>query len=118
MEIHIKRVYEPVSPDDGLRVLVDRLWPRGLRKCDAAIDVRATGLAPSNELRRWFDHKEDRFEEFATCYRRELEQARRHAHAILSAGKANGNVMTLLYAARSHSCNHAIVLRDWLVTHL
>lgn len=116
MQIQIKRVYETEDSGDGLRVLVDRLWPRGLRKCDAAIDVWAIDLAPSTELRRWFAHREDRFDEFATRYRQELEQARDHADAILIAAK--GDVVTLLYAARNPACNHAIVLREWLITTL
>ena len=75
MQFQIKRVYERPAPTDGVRVLVDRLWPRGLTKRDAAVDVWAKELAPSDDLRRWFTHKDERFEEFTRRYRRELASA-------------------------------------------
>lgn len=111
MEIHIKRVYDPPSPDDGLRVLVDRLWPRGLKKEDATIDVWAKDLAPSTNLRKWFSHDAGRFEEFAGQYRDELRQS---AADLVRIGITASRV-ALLYAARSTSCNHAVVLQSWLL---
>jgi uncharacterized protein YeaO (DUF488 family) len=72
--IRLKRVYEPVAPDDGMRVLVDRLWPRGLSKADAAIDRWMKNIAPSTELRRWFGHDPKRWPEFYRRYSQELLQ--------------------------------------------
>ena len=94
-DIRLKRAYEPPSPEDGLRILVDRLWPRGLRKADAAIDRWLKDIAPSTELRHWFGHEPTRWEEFRRRYRSELSAhtgpaerasrdcARRSAHARL-----------------------------------
>ena len=73
VQVQIKRVYDKPAPTDGLRVLVDRLWPRGLTKKDAAINVWAKDLAPSSELRTWFNHRDERFEEFTRRYRLELD---------------------------------------------
>jgi uncharacterized protein YeaO (DUF488 family) len=112
MEIRIKRVYDSPSPDDGLRVLVDRLWPRGVKKADAAVDVWAKDLAPSSELRKWFNHDGNRFEEFAHRYRDELDSANVSLEPIMTA--ADHDVVTLLYAARNPTCNHALVLQNWL----
>lgn len=73
-KIKIKRIYEQSSADDGYRVLVDRLWPRGVSKKDANLDEWNKEIAPSTELRKWFDHKEERFDEFACRYREELNE--------------------------------------------
>ena len=112
--LQIKRVYEPAAPEDGWRVLIDRLWPRGISKERAAADWEK-GLAPSTELRTWFGHDPARFEAFSVAYRKELDQnetaadfARRCAAAL-----AERNV-TLLYAAKDENCCNAPVLRDWL----
>ena len=72
--VRLKRAYEPAAPDDGVRVLVDRLWPRGLRKADAAIDRWMKDIAPSTELRQWFGHDPERWPEFHRRYARELQQ--------------------------------------------
>jgi uncharacterized protein YeaO (DUF488 family) len=74
LDIRLKRAYEPPAPDDGTRVLVDRLWPRGVSKAKAAIDHWLRDIAPSTELRQWFAHEFDRWEEFRRRYRAELEQ--------------------------------------------
>jgi uncharacterized protein YeaO (DUF488 family) len=110
----IKRIYEPVASTDGFRVLVDRLWPRGLSKEDAAVDHWAKALAPSTELRRWFGHRPERWEEFANRYLTVLESDEAQAELaalrkLLREGKA-----TLLYAARDEDQNNAVVLRDFL----
>jgi uncharacterized protein YeaO (DUF488 family) len=111
LRIEIKRVYDKPLPIDGTRILVDRLWPRGLNKEDAALDHWTKDLAPSSELRKWFDHKPERFEEFGRRYRAEL----RHSPAIDAArAYAKQERMTLLYAARDPTCNHALVLADYL----
>jgi uncharacterized protein YeaO (DUF488 family) len=110
--IRLKRAYDPPSPEDGLRVLVDRLWPRGLRKADAAIDRWLKDIAPSTELRRWFGHDPGRWDEFRRRYRDELA-----AHPDLLdelRGLARAGVVTLVYSARDERHNDAVVLRDVL----
>jgi uncharacterized protein YeaO (DUF488 family) len=107
MSFKIKRVYDPAEKADGLRVLVDRLWPRGLKKVDAHLTQWLKEVAPSPKLRTWFDHKPDRFEEFERRYR--LELADNPALGELrKLGKADP--VTLLYAARDPEVNHARVL--------
>jgi uncharacterized protein YeaO (DUF488 family) len=112
VEIRTKRIHDPPAEDDGMRVLVDRLWPRGVRKADAAVDRWLREVAPSPELRRWFGHDPDRFDSFAAQYRAELD-ANPDAVAELTELAAAGPV-TLLYAARDRDCNHARVLADYL----
>jgi len=112
MDVRIKRIYDAAHPDDGARVLVDRLWPRGVRRADAALDAWVREAAPSPELRRWFGHAPERFAEFAQRYREELD-ARADAVAGLRDMAASGRV-TLLYAARDPDCNHARVLAEYL----
>jgi len=108
----IKRIYEPPEDDDGLRVLVDRLWPRGVTKETAKIDNWAKELAPSTELRKWFGHEATRYAEFRSRY---LEELKANAEAAAQIGnQARQGTLTLLYAARDRSCNHAIVLQEFL----
>jgi len=106
-----KRVYEPPARGDGLRILVDRLWPRGLRKATADIDVWAKDVAPTPALRTWFDHRPERFAEFKRRYRDEL--AHNPALAEVQAKLGKGKV-TLLYGARDPAINHAVVLAEVL----
>lgn len=113
MEYITKRIYEPASPDDGFRVLVDRLWPRGIKREDAAIDLWAKELAPSHELRKWFSHTPERFTEFARRYRKQLASRPQEIATIISAARDCARI-TLLYAAKDTTCNHAIVLEKWL----
>lgn len=108
--ITTKRAYEPAEPEDGFRVLVDRLWPRGLKKADAKVDLWLREIAPSPELRRWFGHRPDRWEAFRDRYRAEL--ADNPAVAELQA--AWKRPVTLLYAARDEVHNNAKVLLDYL----
>ncbi|MEM8782533.1 MAG: DUF488 family protein [Planctomycetota bacterium] len=115
MEFDIRRVYAGRGPDDGTRVLIDRLWPRGLSKADAAVDQWAKTLAPSHELRRWFGHEPERFDAFATKYRAELEaSASEVATWIAQWREADAARVTLVYAARDDRPHHALVLRDYL----
>jgi uncharacterized protein YeaO (DUF488 family) len=109
--LRIKRVYEPPAPDDGVRILVDRLWPRGLSKEAAALDHWFKDIAPSPELRTWFDHREDRFDEFKQRYRLELKAnpALADFRKLTKSGK-----VTLLYAAHDQKVNHAVVLADYI----
>jgi uncharacterized protein YeaO (DUF488 family) len=114
VDIHLKRAYSPPSPADGIRVLVDRLWPRGLRKSDAAIDRWLKDVAPSTELRRWFGHDPARWDEFRRRYRAELS----HETDLLDELRtiARKGPLTLVYAARDELHNEAVVLRD-VLTH-
>ncbi|PWG60734.1 DUF488 domain-containing protein [Bifidobacterium catulorum] len=111
--ISIKRIYDEPSPQDGYRILVDRLWPRGVSKERAALDLWMKSIAPSPELRRWFGHDPERFDEFAEQYRRELDV---NAEAVdeLERVCSQHDAATLLYAAKDPIVNHAAVLRDYL----
>ncbi len=108
----LKRVYLPAEAGDGTRVLVDRLWPRGLAKAEAGVELWLKEVAPSPALRQWFGHDPDRYAEFATRYRRELD-ANPAAIAQLRALADKGTV-TLLYGAHDEEHNQARVLVDYL----
>jgi uncharacterized protein YeaO (DUF488 family) len=101
----IKRVYERPAASDGSRILVDRLWPRGLSKAKAALDGWNRDVAPSPALRKWFDHRPERFAEFAKRYRAELKD-----NAAIADLRAITGKVTLLYGARDPKINHAVVL--------
>ena len=103
--VTIKRAYEPPSPKDGTRILVDRLWPRGVSKAKAALDGWNKDVAPSPALRKWFDHRPERFKDFARRYRAELK-----ANPALENLRAFKGKVTLVYGARDPKINHAIVL--------
>ena len=109
----MKRVYEPPSSEDGMRILVDRLWPRGLRKDEARIDLWLKEIAPSTALRKWFGHNPERWEEFRRRYREEL---RRNIPALAELREltAKHNV-TLIFSAHDLAHNNALVLRDMLL---
>lgn len=113
--IHIKRVYDPPDKNDGTRILVDRLWPRGLRKEKAALTLWLKEIAPSPELRTWFGHEPARWIEFACRYRTELEsnsESVRYLNDLVTRGP-----VTLLYAAHDTVHNHALILADYLRNH-
>ncbi len=108
-DVRLKRAYAPASPEDGVRILVDRLWPRGLRKSIAGIDRWAKDLAPSTELRRWFGHDPSRWDEFQRKYRAELAH---HAEALNELrALAQERRLTLVFAAHDEIHNEAVVLR-------
>jgi uncharacterized protein YeaO (DUF488 family) len=111
-EVRIKRVYEEPSPDDGFRVLVDRLWPRGVSKADAHFDVWLKDVGPSNELRQWFGHDPAKFEQFAARYRDELKGSDAFAQLRQLADKHP--VLTLVYGAKDTQHNQAVVLQGVL----
>ncbi len=113
MKIAIKRVYEPYSGDDGWRVLSDRLWPRGLSKEKAHIDDWQKELAPSNDLRHWFNHDVRKWEEFKSRYIAELNTQSDAIVLFLSSLKKHAHV-TLLYAAHDEEHNNAVVLLNYL----
>lgn len=110
--LQLKRVYDPPEPGDGFRVLVDRLWPRGLSRERAELDLWLKEIAPSPRLRTWWNHDPARFDEFADRYRAELAggPALEELRGVLAAHAT----VTLLYAARDRDVNHAAVLRDVL----
>ncbi len=108
-KIGVKRVYLAPEPADGFRVLVDRLWPRGLAKSKAAIDLWARDLAPSTELRGWFGHDPDRWMEFQKRYRDELKNRTEALAAFRETARGQGTV-TLVYAALDELHNNAVVL--------
>jgi uncharacterized protein YeaO (DUF488 family) len=110
--IHLKRAYEQPAPSDGLRILVERLWPRGLTKERAAIDLWLKEIAPSQELRRWYGHDPDKWPEFQKRYRAELER-NPEAVAELRAKVRAGHV-TFVYAAKDEKRNSALLLKDYI----
>ena len=113
--MRIARIYDPPEPDDGLRVLADRLWPRGVRKDDPRIDRWIKDVAPSSELRRWYNHDPDRYDEFVARYEHELnEPAAAEALGELRELVDAGNV-TLLTSAKDVEHGHLVVLRRLLV---
>lgn len=114
--IRTKRVYEPPGAEDGMRILVDRLWPRGLKRETAVIDRWAKEIAPSHELRKWFGHEASRWEEFQKRFRAEL--ASPEAIAVLDelARMARESTITLVYAASESRMNNAETLRE-VLTH-
>jgi len=114
-KLKILRVYDLTEETTGYRVLVDRLWPRGLRKEALRLDRWAKEVAPSPELRKWFGHAEERLDEFASFYRAELDGSIEAHQFAQDMGRLLGDQdVLLLYAAKSSTCNHAVILRDWL----
>lgn len=112
LRLRVKRIYEPPSPRDGLRFLVDRLWPRGLKKEACKLDGWLKDIAPSAELRRWFGHDPARWEEFQQRYFEQLDE--RPDTCLALAEQARKKTVTLLYAARDCEHNHAVALRAYL----
>jgi uncharacterized protein YeaO (DUF488 family) len=113
MKILVKRIYEPVVKSDGFRVLIDRLWPRGLSKSDAKLDLWLPDLGPSTALRKWFNHDPARWTEFCRRYRDELKEKK----ALLATIKkqAKTRPVTLLYSAKDKRHNQAVALRSFLL---
>lgn len=110
--IKIKRIYEPPSEDDGYRILVDRLWPRGISKEKAKLDEWDKTLAPSTELRKWFDHKPERFREFKLRYQEELKPYHSELERLLKIAQKQN--LCLLYGAKNSEINQAVVLQALL----
>jgi len=112
-DVKVKRIYEAPDPSDGARVLVDRLWARGLTKEKAALDLWLKEVAPSTELRKWFAHDPDKWEEFQERYRAELEK---NGEAIARLwDEIRKGPVTLVYGARDQEHNAALVLKDFLI---
>jgi uncharacterized protein YeaO (DUF488 family) len=108
--VRVKRIYDPVEPDDGYRVLIDHVWPRGVSRDRANLDAWLRELAPSDELRKWFDHIPERFDEFRTRYRDELSDHRERVEELRR--RARKAPLTILYAARDREHNNAVVLAE------
>lgn len=118
MTIRLKRAYEDAAKDDGYRVLVDRLWPRGVSKEDAALDDWIKDIAPSDDLRRWFDHKEARWDGFQKRYRKELKGSDDAQTALDSLRTKHKNgTLTLVFGAKDTEHNNAVVLKRVLTGH-
>ena len=113
--IKLKRVYEPPSPQDGLRVLVERLWPRGLTKKRAAVDLWLKDVAPSTELRKWFGHDPARWQQFQKRYQQELREQKDAVRLLRQ--KAKDGTLTMVYAARDEEHNAALALKTFLKGH-
>jgi uncharacterized protein YeaO (DUF488 family) len=113
MNLHIKRAYEPAASEDGERYLVDRLWPRGVKREALALSGWLKEVAPSDALRRWFGHDPARWTEFRRRYRAELKSQRTALQPLRDALKCG--VVTLVYSAHDEAHNQAVVLREYLL---
>ncbi|MBF1081084.1 MAG: DUF488 family protein [Prevotellaceae bacterium] len=115
-DLRIKRIYLSSEKEDGYRLLIDRLWPRGISKVKANLDEWDKTVAPSSELREWFGHEDEKFPEFEKKYRVELEhnqdaaQFAKHVKELLKTSN-----VTLLYGAKNETCNQAVVLKGWIM---
>ncbi len=116
MAISIKRIYEPYAENDGYRILIDKLWPRGIKKEDARIDKWLKEIAPSTALRKWFNHEPEKWDQFRQKYHAELESST--ALNELRADLHQHKNITLLFAAKNEDYNHAIVLQQFILDHL
>src|SRR5205814_200822 len=114
--VRVKRVYDPPATDDGVRVLVDRLWPRGLTKAKASVDLWLKDLAPSAALRRWFAHDPAKWPEFRARYAAELDAKKPAVAALL--GAVRRGTVTLVFGARDPRHNNAVALQDYLRSRL
>ncbi|APX77647.1 DUF488 family protein [Achromobacter insolitus] len=112
--ISVQRVYEGIGPDGSYRALVDRMWPRGLRRADLHLDEWARDIAPTQELCKWFSHIEERWDEFRARYQAELAAPEQQARMAALLDAAGDRPLTLLYGARNTEHNQAVVLRDAL----
>src|SRR5579872_1792207 len=113
MAIRIKRIYEPAAKADGYRILVDRLWPRGIKKEEAHVDRWLKEVAPSTELRNWFQHDPDKWKQFCTKYKAELKDsaALKDLHDLVREHKE----VTLLYGAKDEEHNQALALKEFIL---
>jgi len=110
--VKVKRVYDPASPGDGRRILVDRLWPRGIRKEDAAIDEWLKDIAPSNELRKWYSHDPAKWGEFRKRYKAELKDKAGVIEKLRQESKKR--TVTFLYSSKETKLNNAVALKEFI----
>ncbi|EKF73011.1 hypothetical protein A11A3_15709 [Alcanivorax hongdengensis A-11-3] len=118
LRIDCKRAYDPPCAEDGYRLLVDRLWPRGIRKAEMKLDEWDRDLAPSDALRRWFNHDTEKWQTFYQNYQEELRHSLCHGRIRALLGHAENPGLTLLYAAHDSAHNNAVVLREFLLQQL
>lgn len=111
--IYLKRAYEEPEKADGCRILIDRLWPRGLSKEKAKIDIWLKAVAPSKELRQWFDHDPEKFESFKEKYKEELAKDTEPIAQLLAIMDKE-KVVTLVYSAKNETMNNAVVLKEYI----
>jgi uncharacterized protein YeaO (DUF488 family) len=111
--IKIKRIYDAPTKEDGYRILIDRIWPRGLTKEKAKIDLWLKEIAPSDDLRKWFAHDPEKWEEFKNKYKEELKTRQELLHKIKQLAREKGTV-TMLYSAKDEKHNNAVALNDFL----
>lgn len=112
-EIYLKRIYDPYDNQDGTRILVDRLWPRGIKKSEAHLNQWAKDVAPSSELRKWFNHQPERFSKFREEYVQELRQDEKKSLIVGKIAQlSKENTVTILYGAKDTIHNHAVILRE------
>lgn len=111
--VALKRIYEPYSKDDGFRILVDRLWPRGVSKEKAKLNLWLKDIGPSNELRQWFNHEVEKWPDFKKRYQRELKGKKGLVKELKEAHRKHKKI-TLLYAAKDEKHNEAIIIKDLL----
>jgi uncharacterized protein YeaO (DUF488 family) len=110
--IKIKRIYEPPAGDDGFRILVDRLWPRGLSKGKAKVDLWLKEISPSNELRKWYGHDPEKWAEFKKRYFKEIEDQEEGFDLIIK--KAKGEIVTFLFSSQEEKLNNAAALKEFV----
>ena len=111
--VYVKRIYDPYDKQDGIRILVDRLWPRGIKKIDAHITEWTKEVAPSSDLRKWFNHQPVRFSKFQEDYVQELRQNEQKRMIVEKiAQRSKENTVTLLYGAKDPVHNHAVILKE------
>lgn len=113
LTIKVKRAYEPAASEDGVRILVDRLWPRGVSREKLDIAFWAKGVAPSNELRKWYGHDPPKWQEFRDRYFRELDANQEGIQELT--GYLGKGIVTLLYSSKEPEINNAVALRDYLM---
>jgi len=111
--LRVKRVYDAVEPNDGLRILVDRIWPRGLSKHQAAVDLWMKDIAPSHALRKWFGHRPERWHEFRQRYHRELDSKPEQVRELIR--YVTERPVTLLYSSKATEANQALALLEYLM---
>lgn len=109
--VKVKRIYEPPEPSDGLRILVERLWPRGVKRDEASIDLWMREIAPSHELRKWFSHDPQKWEEFKRRYWEEIKDKKEFGELVRLAREGN---ITLLFSTRSVKYNNAVALKEFI----
>ncbi len=115
--LKVKRVYDPPSKEDGYRILVDRVWPRGFTKEKARVDEWRRDLGPSDALRKWFGHDPEKWDEFRRRYREELKKTERWADLLAIAQRAKKETVTLVFSAKDEAHNQAVALKEMALGH-